>query len=204
MLAADAEEAEVEQAERRAERPLPGHAGELEVLADDLAGLGQAGGDGEHAVVLGLVPLLAPDRVVQVLAAAGVVGADGLDVPVGRRADPHVLPRRRDHEGLAPGDVVGTERLAVVVDVGEALAPASARPAGTVGRDAAQAGIDRRRYPAVLAANRRAGQPKFSKYRLGVGPRWPWYFDPVAPLPYGRSAGVVISMKLIWPIFMPG
>ena len=45
---------------------------------------------------------------------------------------------------------------------------------------------------------------KFSKYRLGVGPRWPWYFEPVAPLPYGRSAGVVISMKLIWPIFIPG
>lgn len=24
---------------------------------------------------------------------------------------------------------------------------------------------------------------KFSKYRLGVGPRWPWYFEPRAPLP---------------------
>ena len=37
---------------------------------------------------------------------------------------------------------------------------------------------------------------KFSKYRLGVGPRWPWYFEPRAPLPYGWSAGVVIIMKL--------
>ena len=28
--------------------------------------------------------------------------------------------------------------------------------------------------------------------------------QPRAPLPYGLSAGVVICMKLTWPIFMPG
>ena len=94
-----------------------------------------------------------------------------------------------------------------LVDVAEPLAPAATLPAGTVGRDSAQAhrstAVPRRRWPPT-AAVAVGGQPKFSKYRLGVGPRWPWYFDPVAPLPYGRSAGVVICMKLIWPIFMPG
>jgi len=40
---------------------------------------------------------------------------------------------------------------------------------------------------------------KFSQYRLGVGPRCPWYFEPRAPLPYGWSAAVVIIMKLTWP-----
>jgi len=45
---------------------------------------------------------------------------------------------------------------------------------------------------------------KFSKLRLGVRPRWPWYFEPCAPEPYGFSAGDVIVKKLIWPIFMPG
>ena len=45
---------------------------------------------------------------------------------------------------------------------------------------------------------------KFSKYRLGVGPRWPWYFEPRADEPYGLSAGVVIRRKLTWPIFIPG
>ena len=45
---------------------------------------------------------------------------------------------------------------------------------------------------------------KFSWYRLGVGPRWPLYLDPSVLDPYGTSAEVVIWMKLIWPIFMPG
>ena len=44
---------------------------------------------------------------------------------------------------------------------------------------------------------------KFCQYRLGVGPRWPWYFDPSASLPYGADAGSVSCMKDSWPIFIP-
>ena len=36
-----------------------------------------------------------------------------------------------------------------------------------------------------------------------VGWLWPWYFDPSAALPYGRSTGLDIRKKLIWPIRMP-
>jgi hypothetical protein len=37
----------------------------------------------------------------------------------------------------------------------------------------------------TLVQNSDSYDLKFSKYRLGVGPRWPWYFEPRAPLPYG-------------------
>jgi len=33
-----------------------------------------------------------------------------------------------------------------------------------------------------------------------VGSLWPWYFDPSPALPYGRSTGLDIWKKLIWPI----
>ena len=35
------------------------------------------------------------------------------------------------------------------------------------------------------------------------GPAWPWYFEPIAELPYGLSAGSVICTNEIWPIFIP-
>src|SRR5260370_3447793 len=53
--------------------------------------------------MLSLVPLRAPQIVVPVLAAAGRIGANGLDVAPRVSADPYVLPGRRDHQGLDPG-----------------------------------------------------------------------------------------------------
>ena len=44
---------------------------------------------------------------------------------------------------------------------------------------------------------------KFCQYRLGVGPIWPWYFEPSSPLPYGFSAGSLSCTNEIWPIFIP-
>ena len=44
---------------------------------------------------------------------------------------------------------------------------------------------------------------KFFQYRLGVGPRWPWYFEPRPALPYGVEAGSVSWTNEIWPIFIP-
>ena len=61
---------------------------------------------------------------VEVLAAPGVVGADGLQVAVGARADPHVGPGRRDRQRLEPGHVVGAERCAELVEVDETVAAA--------------------------------------------------------------------------------
>ena len=36
-----------------------------------------------------------------------------------------------------------------------------------------------------------------------VGSDWPWYFDPSSGEPYGRSTGLDIWKKLIWPIRIP-
>ena len=36
-----------------------------------------------------------------------------------------------------------------------------------------------------------------------VGSDWPWYFDPSSGEPYGRSTGLDILKKLIWPIRIP-
>ena len=45
---------------------------------------------------------------------------------------------------------------------------------------------------------------KFFQYRLGVGPRWPWYFEPSPLEPYGCSAGSDICTNDSWPIFISG
>ncbi len=99
-LPADPEEAQVEQAERGREDPLPGQAAAVELGGDDLAGVGQRGGEVEDVVVLGLVPLLPPARVVEVLprrAASNPTAwmcpsATGRSTPPARRA---ASPARR-------------------------------------------------------------------------------------------------------------
>ncbi len=44
---------------------------------------------------------------------------------------------------------------------------------------------------------------KFFQYFDGVGPRWPWYFDPSLSAPYGVSAGSVSSTNESCPIGIP-
>ena len=102
-LAAHPEEAEVEQPHSGREHPLPGQAASGQLRDDDLAGVGQRGGEIEHVIVLLLVPPFPPARMVEILPAPGRIEPDGLDVPVRPRADPHVLPGGRDHEILDAG-----------------------------------------------------------------------------------------------------
>ena len=45
---------------------------------------------------------------------------------------------------------------------------------------------------------------KFCQYLDGVGPRCPWYFEPIPPVPYGVSAASVSWTNEIWPIFISG
>ena len=45
---------------------------------------------------------------------------------------------------------------------------------------------------------------KFFQYRLGVGPRCPWYFEPSPLDPYGADAGSVSCTNETCPIFIPG
>src|SRR5439155_9304382 len=50
---------------------------------------------------------------------------------------------------------------------------------------------------------RRRPASKSSWNADAVGSDWPWYFDPSPCEPYGRSTGLDIRKKLIWPIRMP-
>ena len=101
VLPADPEEPEVEQPERARQHPAPGEAGGVQLTGDGSAGRRQAPSHLEHPGVLLAVTVLAPLRVVQVLAPAGGVGADRLQVPALVRADPDVRPRRRDRQPAA-------------------------------------------------------------------------------------------------------
>src|ERR671912_195706 len=118
-VTADAEVAEVEKPGRGGGGGGEGHPLVPEVLDEPLPGLGQPGACGLDPVELHLVALLAPHRVVEVLAAAGGIGADRLDVPVGVGADPDVLPGRRNREGADSLDLLGRKPATVGVVVGE-------------------------------------------------------------------------------------
>lgn len=70
-VAADTEEAEVEQAHGRCQDPLPGQSKIAQMPLDGLTHRGQGIGDIEHVLVLGLLLFGTELRVVQVLAASG-------------------------------------------------------------------------------------------------------------------------------------
>jgi hypothetical protein len=106
-VAADAEEAEVEQAHGAGGGPGPGQAAAGEVQCDLGAQFGQGTGDLPHVFVQGLLLLGAELFVVEALAAACVVGADGLEVTARPRADPHVPPGGRDDQGPDAGEMLG-------------------------------------------------------------------------------------------------
>ncbi len=76
-----------------------------------------------HAAVFGLVAMSAPVGVVDVLLAAALVAAGGLDMTAGVGTDPDVGPGRRDHQ---PGDAVlgagVVDGAAIRIEIGKALA----------------------------------------------------------------------------------
>lgn len=108
-VVADPEAAQVEQSYGDRAGSLEGHPLAAGIGDDELPRLGERLAETEHPVELLRVPPGPPDRVVEVLPTAGVVGADGLQVPVGVRRDPGVRPRRLDDEvatgpaGVQPG-----------------------------------------------------------------------------------------------------
>jgi hypothetical protein len=138
LLAAGPEEAQVDQAQRGGQDPLAAQPAAAELFADRLAQPRQCRAELQHPVVLALILFLAPVVVVAVLAAARRVGADRLDVAAGVRADPDLLPGRRDDQGLNPDQrrLVG-DRPGVRAEVAEPPAaplPAVARPGQVAAR----------------------------------------------------------------------
>src|ERR1700761_3439181 len=96
-------------------------------------------GQVDCSVVLLLRSLFLPPLVIDVLTAAGGVGPDSLDVAVGGRTDPHLLPRRRNGKALDPGEYLGVfDGFALGVDVAEAAAPATAAQSRPVDRASTQ------------------------------------------------------------------
>ena len=130
-LAADAEEAEVQQAEGGSEHAPLGQASPAEMLVDGLARLRQLARERQDAVVLGSVTLDAPVVVVAVLPAPRRVGAECLDVALRERTDPYVLPGGWEDQRPDALEGLGVDDLAAVrVDIAEASAAPDAPDAG--------------------------------------------------------------------------
>ena len=137
-----------------------------QVVLDAGAQLRQRAGEDDHVLELGLVAAGAPARVVEVLLAAALVDAGGLDVAAGIRADPHVLPRGRDHQLVDAGQDLGiVDALAVGVEDREAAAapdPAQAR--------AAAVDLPERGWPGGTAATYRGRAPRAARSRSRASP----------------------------------
>jgi hypothetical protein len=111
----------IQQAERGGEHALPIQVGSSQGRRHAAAGLGKGGGELECPRELAPVPPLAPPRVVQVLTPSGVIDPDRLNVSHRVDRDPHVVPRRRDHQLLDPFAVVGIGRGPLRIDVAESV-----------------------------------------------------------------------------------
>ncbi len=94
-----------------------------EVVVDPASQPRQGAAEIGHAAVFGLVAMSAPVGVVDVLLAAALVAAGGLDMTAGVGTDPDVGPGRRDHQ---PGDAVlgagVVDGAAIRIEIGKALA----------------------------------------------------------------------------------
>ena len=154
-VVADPEVPQVQQAYGDRTRTRELHPLGAEVGEHPLASPRQRLAEAEHPVELLGVPAAAPVRVVEVLPAPGLVGADRLQVAVLVRRDPDVLPRRRDDQVAHPLGLRVGEPLAVLVEVEEALPGPSPGPARFVGRGPPEA----RHGPQPEAAERRCRAP---------------------------------------------
>ena len=118
--------------QRERQHPIAFQAAAPQIGRDLSAHVRQRGRHREYSVELLLGPVLLPFLVVQVLAAAGRIGPDGLDVPVGIGTDPHVLPSGRDDEVIDALQRRGVgDRCVIGVVIGEPTPTAHPAQAGT-------------------------------------------------------------------------
>ena len=155
VLAADPEEASIEQPDGAGEHPFTRHPLELHMVRRDSTHARERPCEREHLVELFLVSPLTPLVVVAVLPPAGDIRADRLNVAVRVGADPDVRPRGGNHELADPAEHLGVlDALACLFEVFEAAAASAARDsrAGAIG--SSQSGHRQRSVP-----RRRAAQP---------------------------------------------
>ncbi len=108
----------------------------------------------------------------------------------------------RSEQGRRIGHVAGPELAAPGGKLLRAGRIANERADGVV---ASAQGVDDLRADEPRPARDEdfhASSSKFFQYRLGVGPRWPWYLEPRPSLPYGCSAASVSWTNESWPIFI--
>ena len=135
-LAADPEEAEVEEPHRAGQRPLARHPVARQIPRRRPSQARQGDRELAHRLELARRRPPLPGLVVAVLLAAGGVDPGRLDMAEGVRADPHLLPGRRDRQLADPRQgLLVLHPPAVGVEVAEPLAAPAAGDsrAGAVG-----------------------------------------------------------------------
>ena len=191
VLAADPEEAEVEQAHGAGQRPLARHPLPRQVAVTARRRRGSGGGELAHASNLRSARRCCQRVVVEVLLAPGGVDPGRLDVAERVGADPDLLPGRRDRQLADPLQrLVVLDPLAVGVEVGEAAAAAAADDAlaGTV--RAAQAPRSDRAGHARRASAQELGSSSAASSQRAVADR-----DQVALLDRQRPVDQLLDAR---------
>ena len=135
-VAPDTDQALLEQAHDRGQHLRAGQPRLPEIALHAHPDRGKDSAEGKDTVELGLVTNLAVPRVVAVLLAPLRVPTGRLNVSLGGGADPHLRPRRWDHERPDAGQLgLVAHRSAVGVDVAESRSGLHPPDAGARVRD---------------------------------------------------------------------
>ncbi len=187
LLVAHAQRRRVEQAHHGGHDAVVAQAAFGEVALHRSAQAGEVQPELAQVVELGRLAFVAERVVVAVLLAAPGVAPGGLQVPVGLRRDPHVGPRRRDHQRLDPRHLALARRAPAAVHVAERAPSEPAEPrlrVRPVPQLRRRRGGARRRHarphtrrppepnPAVHVAAARAGSVVGGAARTGQRARW--------------------------------
>ena len=163
---ADADQRLVEQADAQREHAFAAEAGCAQVRLDAGAEARQHLPEADHPAELDPVAVGRPVGVIAVLLAAPRVAARRLEVPVGSRADPDVLPGRGEHQRLDAGADGVRHQFPIRLPVREPRPAPRARDAGAgvvdVAEGVGQVGHDRAEGPRGTAG-RAAGSPEATR-----------------------------------------
>ena len=104
FIRADSDEGRLEEPYDRRHHLVARQSGKGDVRLDALSDLPQHVTELEHTLELRAVPMLSEARMVPILLPTASVARCDLKVSILEGADPDIGPRRRNHEGLEPGE----------------------------------------------------------------------------------------------------